>query len=158
MHSVAALSDIRKPVETGVAYGWSSLALLAGMGPRDGARLVSVDMPYPKMGAETAVGVVVPEALRDRWTLVREPDRRGLDKAIACQGGRIDLAHYDSDKSWWGRRYGYARLWDALSSGGYFVSDDIQDNLAFAQMVERLGLPFAVTSSGGKFIGALRKP
>ena len=65
-------------------------------------KLVSVDMPYVKRGNEPYVGSVVPPALHENWTLIREPDRNGIAKAIKLHGGRIDLCHYDSDKSWWG--------------------------------------------------------
>lgn len=59
-------------------------------------------MPYPGRGNEASVGVVVPDAYREAWTIIREPDRRGLLKAITASGGLVDLCHYDSDKSWWG--------------------------------------------------------
>lgn len=158
LYAAVQLSGARRIVETGVAYGWSSLAILAALEGSTAGRLVSVDMPYPKMNNESFVGIVVPERLRGAWEIVREPDRNGLDKAIGRHGGTIDLCHYDSDKSWWGRKYGYRLLWDALASGGVFISDDIQDNLAFAEFVEAHGLAFAVTAFEGKYVGIVRKP
>lgn len=157
LYAAAELSDSRHVIETGVAYGWSSLAILCALDRREGARLVSVDMPYPKEGNEEFVGIVLTDEMKKRWTLIREPDRRGLEKAIAAIGGTIDLCHYDSDKSWWGRQYGYKLLWDALRPGGVFLSDDIQDNLAFAKFVEERSLRFAVTECGGKYVGIARK-
>lgn len=145
-------------VETGVAYGWSSLAALAAL-RQTGGRLASVDMPYPKANNEAFVGIVVPEAWRDRWTLVREPDRNGITRAIAAFGGQpLDLVHFDSDKSYAGRMYAYPLLWAALRSGGLFVSDDIQDNFGFRDFAQRLGLTPHITESDGKFVGILRKP
>lgn len=158
LYAATVLSGAKRVVETGVAYGWSSLAILAGLEGRSDARLVSVDMPYPKMNNEDFVGIVVPERLRAPWQLVREPDRNGLVKAIERLGGRVDLCHYDSDKSWFGRQFGYQRMWDALVPGGVFISDDIQDNLAFREFVEAGGLKFAVTGYGNKFVGILIKP
>lgn len=158
LFAAVRLSGASRVVETGVAYGWSSLAILVAMDDGRDGRLASVDMPYPKMANEAFVGCVVPERLRERWTLVRQPDRFGLDRAIAAFGGSIDLAHYDSDKSWQGRRWAYPRLWAALRPGGVFISDDIQDNMAFAEMIGRLDLPCAVTRSGTKFVGLARKP
>lgn len=158
LYAAVLLSGSCRIVETGVAYGWSSLAILAALEGREGAKLVSVDMPYPKMNNEDFVGIVVPERLRDPWEIVREPDRRGLEKAIARHGGTIDLCHYDSDKSWWGRRYGYGLLWKALVPGGVFISDDIQDNFAFKEFIEARGLKFAVTECQGKYVGIVRKP
>jgi len=158
LYAATKLSGSNRVVETGVAYGWSSLAILAALEDRAEARLVSVDMPYPKMNNEPWVGIVVPSPMRTNWELMREPDRRGLEKAIARFGGRIDLCHYDSDKSYWGRTYAYPLLWRALVPGGVFISDDIQDNMAFAEFVEKRELTFAVTEYEGKFVGITRRP
>ena len=73
----------------------------------------------------------------------------------AC--GKIDLCHYDSDKSWWGRHYAYPILWDSLKSGGLFISDDIQDNLYFSEFVKKKNLKFVIVEFEGKFIGLIRK-
>jgi predicted O-methyltransferase YrrM len=157
IHAAARLSGARHAIETGVAYGWSSLAILAALAGRPTARLTSVDMPYPKRNNEAFVGIVVPDPFRENWDLIREPDRRGLSKALSRHPRGIDLAHYDSDKSWWGRRYAYPMLWSALRPGGVFISDDIQDNMAFAEFVEDVGAPFAVTEYQSKFVGIVRK-
>ena len=158
LYSCVKLSGAKHVLETGVAYGWSSLAILAGQSEIEGAKLVSVDMPYPKMDNESFVGIVVPERFRSKWQLVRQPDRPGVAKAISKLDGQIDLCHYDSDKSWWGRKYAYPKLWKSLAQGGIFISDDIQDNFGFRDLAEKLGLPFAVTESDGKFVGIIRKP
>lgn len=158
LHAATVLSQAHKVIETGVAYGWSSLAILSGMGGRENARLVSVDMPYPKMDNDPFVGVVVPDELRQYWSLIREPDRQGVEKAIRQMDGSVDLIHYDSDKSYQGRKYAYPLLWAALRPGGVFISDDIEDNLAFSEFVAQHGTPFAVTQCESKYIGITRKP
>ncbi len=157
IHAAILLSGAKAVIETGVAYGWSSLAALAALRETDG-KLVSVDMPYPKAGNEAFVGVVVPADWRDRWTLVRKPDRNGIKDALALHGGRIDLVHYDSDKSYAGRMYALPLLWNALVPGGLLICDDIQDNFGFRDFAEKLSLPFAITESDGKFVAMLRKP
>ena len=157
IHAVILATGATRVVETGVAYGWSSLVILDALGHTDG-RLVSVDMPYVGAGLETHVGLVVPQRMRDRWTLLREPDRNGIRKALARFGGTIDLAHYDSDKSYPGRHFAYPLLWAALRPGGVLISDDIQDNFGFRDYAEGLGVPFAVTESTGKQVGVLVKP
>jgi predicted O-methyltransferase YrrM len=158
LHAAVVLSGAIRVVETGVAFGWSSLAILSALNGRSGAKLVSVDMPYPKMNNEAYVGIVVPDRLRGSWEILREPDRRGLQKAIERHGGTIDLCHYDSDKSWWGRDYAYPLLWDALRPGGLFMSDDIQDNMYFAEFSAAKGALTAVTKFAGKYVGVIRKP
>ena len=140
LFAAVQMSGAQKVVETGVAYGWSSLAILAGLQGRENAKLVSVDMPYPKMGNEAFVGIAVPDRLRGPWELVRQPDRNGLRVALSKIGGSIDLCHYDSDKSTYGRRFGFPLLWNALRPGGIFISDDIQDNMGFADFAEETGM------------------
>jgi hypothetical protein len=105
LYAATILSGARRIVETGVAYGWLGLAILAAIDGQEGARLVSVDIPYPKMNDKAFVGIVVPEHLGGSWEIIREPDRPGIRKAIARAGGVIDLCYYDSGKSWWGRQY-----------------------------------------------------
>lgn len=155
--AAARRTGARSAVETGVAYGWSSLAFLAAM-QQAGGRLVSVDRPYPGTGNEPFVGIVVPDEFRSNWTIVREPDRHGLRKAVAFFPDGIDIAHYDSDKSYRGRMYAYPVLWNALTPGGVFISDDIQDNMAFAAFVDARKLSFAVVAADSKYVGIAIKP
>ena len=157
IYAATLLSKAKIAIETGVAYGWSSLSVLAGLDDDPASLLVSIDMPYPKMNNEDYVGIVVPHSLQKKWHLIRQPDRRGIIKAIKKINRPVDICHYDSDKSYYGRSYGYPLLWDALKKGGIFISDDIQDNLAFKNFVESKNLVFAVTEYKGKYIGITKK-
>ena len=157
LYHCVRLSKAKKVIETGVAYGWSSLAILKALIKNKNGKLFSVDMPYPGKKNENDVGIVVPQNLRKNWILIRKPDRPGIIKAISQAGGQIDLCHYDSDKSWWGRHYAYAILWKSLKSKGLFISDDIQDNLYFYEFTKKNLLKFAVVEYEGKFIGLIRK-
>lgn len=158
LYAAALLSSSQRVIETGVAYGWSSLAILLAQDAGGDGRLASVDMPYPALGNERFVGIVVPEILQKGWTLFRESDRTGLPKAIRHFGGVIDLCHYDSDKSYDGRMFGYHALWQALRPGGVFISDDIHDNYAFRDFCANRHAEFRVTHSGNKYAGILVKP
>ena len=93
-----------------------------------------------------------------KWILIRKPDRPGIIDAIKESGGNIDLCHYDSDKSWYGRQYAYPILWESLKSKGIFISDDIQDNLFFYEFVNNKLLNFSVVEFEGKFVGLIAKP
>ncbi len=119
-------------IETGVAYGFSSLAILLSLQKRKEAKLISTDMPYYLLNNEKYVGCVVPEAIRSNWCLLRAADRQTLPKALKILE-IIDLCHYDSDKSYDGRMWAYKILWEALRTGGFFISDDIGDNTAFKE-------------------------
>lgn len=158
LYDCVRLLKAKRIIETGVAYGWSSLAILKALSETNNGKLFSVDMPYPFKNNEKYVGIVVPKYLRKNWILIREPDRPGIINALNQAGKQLDLCHYDSDKSWWGRHYAYPILWKSLRSGGLFISDDIQDNLYFSKFVENKSLKFAVVEFEGKFVGLIRKP
>lgn len=157
LFTLARGTKVTRAIETGVARGWSSLAILLALRSSDG-RLVSIDMPYPKLGAEDQVGLVVGEGLRRRWRLIRRADRDGLLPALA-ELGTVDLAHHDSDKSVEGRLFVYRTVWTHIRPGGILLSDDIEDNLAFrdfASSVDRR--PWVIRKSDGRgFVGVLVK-
>jgi len=157
LFSVVKNAKPKRIIETGVAYGWSSLIILEGLKGLDDCKLISVDMPYPKANNEDFVGIAVPERLRQNWEIVRKPDRNGLKQAIARHGGEVDLFHYDSDKSWWGRKFAFPLMWKHLRKGGVFISDDIQDNMFFAQFVSENTLKYAVTEFADKYVGIIVK-
>ncbi len=159
LYHLALQDGVKKVVETGVAFGWSSLAILLGVGPE--GQLFSTDMPYVRGGNEDYVGCVVPEDIRGGWTLIRLPDRQALPRALDALG-TIDLCHYDSDKSYVGRMWAYGLLWEALEPGGFFVSDDIGDNDAFRVFAGSIeSEPIVVGPGrydiGAKYVGVLRK-
>lgn len=152
----------RNVVETGVAHGFSSLAILLSVGRR-GGHLWSVDMPSPNLRDQRDVGIVVAEAQRRLWTLERSPDAVGLPRVLA-DAPALDLCHYDSDKAYEGRLLSYPRLWSRLRPGGVFMSDDIGDNTAFRDFAAEIGVvPMVVRapgsgSSGERYVGLIRKP
>lgn len=148
--------EASRVVETGVAAGWSSLAILLGLEQRD-ARLWSTDLPYPYLSSEQDwVGVAVPEHLRDRWELLRGADRDTLPVALAA-AGTIDLAHYDSDKTPAGASWAYGLLWEALRPAGVLLADDVGDHLAFRDFARRVGVTPTIIRDGRKFQGMLVK-
>lgn len=153
----------RRAVETGVAYGFSSLAILLGLRSSEGA-LISVDMPYPGRGNDRYVGCAVPQMLRGAWTLIRYPDSIGLPRALRSLDGPLDLFHHDSDKQYEGRAWAFPLAWKHLRSGGLLVADDIDDNTAFRDFSEHLNLePTVVRGAGAagagvRYVGILRKP
>jgi predicted O-methyltransferase YrrM len=153
----AELLAATRVLETGVAYGWSTLALLASLRLRSNAILHSVDMPYVKRNSDPYVGVVVPAELRNQWVLHRMADHEGIPRALRALGGEIDMCHYDSDKSYRGRRWAYPVLWKALRSGGTLISDDVGDNLAFIEFSEDIGETPLVIAKADRYVGVLRK-
>ena len=144
-------------IETGVAYGWSSFAILLAIKDFDNALLISNDMPYIKMNNEDYVGCVVPDNLKSKWQLQRLPDIKGIPLALKKFNNSIDLCHYDSDKSYMGRMWSSPILWKALKVGGLFISDDINDNLAFKHFCKSVDRKPIIIEHLGKYVGIIQK-
>ena len=144
-------------LETGVAYGWSSLSVLLAIKKNSVGQLASVDMPYVNMGNEPYVGIAVHPDLKSNWKLIRKADRQGIPEAVSHFGGQLDLVHYDSDKSYSGRMWAYPILWRALAKGGVFISDDIQDNVGFMEFCQSVSVPYYIYKSDEKYVGIILK-
>ncbi|MBB4806627.1 putative O-methyltransferase YrrM [Chryseobacterium defluvii] len=142
-------------VETGVAYGWSSLAALLSLEKRSGT-LYSSDMPYLAQDGDRYVGYVVPEYLKNSWKLFRFADKESLPKIFA-ENTDFDVVHYDSDKSYNGRFWAYNELYKHLRKGGAFISDDIGDNSAYQDFCEKNNIETTVVEYEGKYIGVFIK-
>lgn len=160
LYTCARGSSAARVLETGVAYGWSSLALLLALRDRPGAILASTNFHYPQFGDESFVGCAVPDEFKAEWRLFRGTDQSVLGEAVAA-ARPLDLCHYDSDKSYGGRMASYRVLWAELRVGGLFLSDDIGDNLAFAHFARMTGhepvVVGAPAKAGTKYVGAIRK-
>jgi len=160
LYWVAEHLKARRVVETGVAYGWSSLVLLLSLSRRRDGYLISTDKPYVNRNNDRYVGCVVPESLKTFWEIVKGADRDVLSKALN-KSGPIDMCHYDSDKSYEGRMWAYRRLWKSLRQGGYFISDDIGDNIAFRDFCRQVStspiIVKAISGTRAKYAGILIK-
>ncbi|KAA9377529.1 class I SAM-dependent methyltransferase [Microbispora cellulosiformans] len=139
-------------LETGVAAGWSTTAILAAMRANANGRLLSSDFPFFRLpDPERYIGYVVPGDLRHRWTLRVRGDRRNLEELLSPDT-MVDLVHYDSDKTRKGREFFLRRVRPHLTRQHVLVMDDIQDNLVFREYAERQPA-FRVFEYEGKFIG-----
>lgn len=126
---------VKNVLETGVAYGWSSLALLLSLQNRASGTLYSIDLPYFHLQNDEYVGCVIPHDLKRHWTLLRMADKEGLRKVVKLCNS-FDLVHYDSDKSYTGRLSSYKFIWPYVREGGVLISDDVGDNFAFRDFAE----------------------
>lgn len=142
-------------VETGVAAGWSSQGILSAIrqNNNEGA-LFSSDFPYFRYkNPEKYVGFVVDEDLKQNWMLFIDGDQNNLPRITENLQNPVDLFHYDSDKSYEGRKFAYGMIEPKLSDQAVVMFDDIQDNLHFKDFVADHPWPFKVFEFEGKYIG-----
>ncbi|HVL49203.1 MAG TPA: class I SAM-dependent methyltransferase [Candidatus Thermoplasmatota archaeon] len=129
-------------VETGVARGVTSHAILSALEDNGRGRLVSVDLPGLEAGATEAVGELVPEALRARWDLRLGPSA-SLLPGILRGVGPVDLFIHDSAHTYRNMAREYALGLAALKPEGVLMSDDVCND-ALLEIVERERLDLAV--------------
>lgn len=142
-------------VETGVANGVTSAAILRALAENDRGTLVSIDLPHLHPRAAAGTGAAVPEELRDRWRLVLGPSRRALPRELE-KVRSIGLLVQDGSHTTEGQLFDYRSAWPHLVPGGVLLSDDIGDAFVeFASEVEAEEL--LVAQARAARIGALRK-
>lgn len=127
-------------VETGVSIGYSSRAILSALAQNDRGHLYSSELQYLHDGdSYQYIGLLVNPELKDRWTLLTQGDRVNLT-AIGKQIGRINLFHYDSDKSISGRIFACKMALDRMHPGDVIVLDDVNDNdhlMSLSRLLDR---------------------
>lgn len=149
---------LRKPltvVETGVAAGWSSAAILKSLQINGSGNLYSTDLPYKnRPGADQAIAILVEEELKVNWYLDTNGDRIGLPK-IVKEVEKIDIFHFDSDKSYSGREFTFDTVKRKLAKDSIVIFDDIQDNFHFKDLVEDQALNYKIFEFQNKYFGVI---
>jgi len=156
-------------VETGCFTGWDSAVILAALRANGSGRLTSIDLPArggqfsqladrPRAGLLPGLepGFLVPEELRDRWTLIVGDVREELPPLLE-RLGRVDLFFHDSDHTYAHMIWEYATAWRYLAPGGLLVSDDISWNPSIRDFAAGIGVPLVIHRRSPN-VGALAAP
>jgi predicted O-methyltransferase YrrM len=130
-------------LETGVANGASSYFILSAMRANGRGHLTSIDLPVTAdsqtfLPAGRNPGWLVPDFLRDRWTLLLGDTRQLLPAAVKGLAP-LDIFIHDSDHSYETMRFEYETAWPAIKDGGWLISDDVDFNTAFQEWSLRHG-------------------
>ena len=145
-------------VETGVAAGWSSLAILRAFKKNGMGNLYSSDFPYYRLEKpEQYIGILAKnEDNISNWYLDIEGDDKALPEILKRIGeNNIDLIHYDSDKTYNARNKALKILYPKINFQTIIIFDDIQDNLHFKDLVEKTKEKFCVLEFQDKYIGII---
>ncbi len=122
-------------IESGVARGLTTAAILRALALNGAGHLWSIDLP-PLLERElsTQTGAAVNARDRVRWTLLSGSSRRvlpGLVRKLA----RVDLFIHDSMHTGRNVKFELDRIWPALADGGAVLVDDVERNAAFGRFV-----------------------
>lgn len=142
-------------VETGVCNGASTSVILSALHRSGRGILHSIDYPevigqdvdpaafWAGKGGSAippgeAPGWLVPERLRDRWTL-HVGRSQELLLPLLSRLKEIDAFFHDSEHSYACMSFEFDAAYSHLRKGGVLAADDINANDAFTQLVERTG-------------------
>jgi predicted O-methyltransferase YrrM len=169
-----ALCRLLKPrivIETGVGLGASSAFILQAL--QDNNRnnrddggcgadgLFSVDLPCSFYQSDAGIpideaaytshhdtpGCLIPENLRDRWTLILGKSMDQLPRL--CQRlGTVDFFFHDSEHTYQNMIWEYRTVWPRIRLGGALASHDVDWNSAFADFAQANNLEPSIPVDG----------
>lgn len=122
LHWLVCLLKPDVVVETGVASGASSRAILEAMNVNARGHLYSSD--FEAVIPREYVGLCVDQDMHARWTLLHDGDRTNIPEILESAGS-IDLVHYDSAKSKEEMSWVLDTLSSSLSRRAVLVLDDV---------------------------------
>jgi len=141
-------------LETGVASGVSTAYLLLALKKNNHGTLQSIelgDTAYLPPGREP--GWIVPDWLRDRWTM-HIGDSRALLQPIAQKLAPLDIFIHDSLHVYDHMMFEFTEAFPFLRPGGILISDDALWNAAFNEFSARVHAPESRIIRG---VGVMRK-
>lgn len=140
-----------RTVETGVANGHSTYALLRAIQANGAGRLHSVDV-------DPDVGQLVPESLRSGWQLhVIDPAKpeEGL-RRILSSNAPINLFLRDSDHRYLQMLFEFQEASRHLAHDGWLVTDDADTTHAFIDFCDRAGVQPVILVEARKVAGLVQ--
>ena len=143
--SLYLLIRLLKPnriLETGVASGSSSAYLLCALRDNKKGKLFSIDLPPDNLPTGKCAGWIVPEHLRDYWSL-HIGDSKELLKPLLVEIGEIDCFVHDSLHTYEHMMWEFRTAWEYIRPNGLFLSHDVGANEAFFDFMKEKGIPWS---------------
>jgi predicted O-methyltransferase YrrM len=148
VYALARAVRPRSVVETGVCYGVTTGYILQALQVNRSGHLYSIDLPPLGENADSYIGSLVPQSLKYSWTLLRGSSKRLLPN-ILRERGSIEMFVHDSLHTLPNMRREFTTVWPFLRPGSVLVSDDIEENSAFAELSQRPEVRHSVILASG---------
>lgn len=120
-------------VETGVAFGTTSVFILKALEKNGHGTLHSIDFPPLMPKYEESWGILVDEPLKEIWRFHRGSSKQLLPKLLN-EVGTVDLFVHDSLHTYRNMLREFETVWPRLRPGGMIISDDVDYNEAFGAL------------------------
>ena len=146
-----------KVVETGVAYGLSSMYILQALFENKKGILYSIDSVFSPWQSQEIIGSAIPTHLRENWRLVFGSSSEKLEETLSSLGS-LDIFFHDSLHTYKNMQFEFKTAWPFLNKDGFLISDDISGNNAFHDFYSKMSLePFILPQNEKSFLGILKK-
>ena len=154
------LCKILKPktvVETGVAYGLSSMYILQALYENKNGTLYSIDSLFSPWQSKEMIGSAIPSHLYKNWKLILGSSSEKLNETLSSLDS-IDIFFHDSLHSYKNMKFEFNTAWPFINKNGFLISDDISGNNAFYDFYSKLNLdPYILPQHEKSFLGILCK-
>ncbi len=136
----------KRVIETGISSGYSARLLLEALERNGDGHLDSIGIDVfgatrrpgeaPTPLDQRHVGWLVPDRLKDRWSLRIGPSEEQLPPLLAGGVQDLDLFLHDSLHQYATMRWEYTTAFPALAPGGLLCSHDIHANGAWSEFLQ----------------------
>jgi len=133
------LCRILKPkniIETGVAYGLSSLYILKALDKNGVGTLHSIDSIFRPWQNKEMIGVIIPDNIKSRWNFVFGKSSERLEQ-VFNKVGNVDIFIHDSLHTYKNMIFEFQCAEENLKENGIILSDDVLGNDAFYDFTNR---------------------
>lgn len=146
-----------KVVETGVAYGLSSMYILQALEENHKGSLYSIDSVFSPWQTKEMIGAAIPSHLKQRWKFVFGSSYEKLNTLMSSLGS-IDIFLHDSLHTYKNMMYEFETALPFIAKNGFLISDDIGDNNAFYDFSAKMKFDSLILKQKeNSFLGIIRK-
>ena len=143
-------------IETGVGAGFATHSILSAIEKNNFGSLFSSDFPYFKVSDPLKyIGMLLDENQKKFFNIKTKGDRFNIPQFIKSIK-HIDFIHYDSDKSYSGKKWFFNFIKPYISPKTIIVIDDIQDDSFFLDYInENKIVNFKIFKCDNKYVGLI---
>jgi predicted O-methyltransferase YrrM len=159
LYALCRITKPEKVVETGVAYGLSSVYILQALHDNQKGKLYSIDYIFRPWESKEMIGALIPDSLRSRWELIFGVSSEKLQNLLKSLES-VDMFIHDSQHTFKNMLFEFKTAWPFVKKNGFLLSDDILNNNAFHIFCSSINLkPLVLKQEGSSksYTGILQK-
>ncbi|MCX8171860.1 MAG: class I SAM-dependent methyltransferase [Candidatus Bathyarchaeota archaeon] len=137
-------------LETGVSAGRSSTFILAAL--YDNMKYDNMKGVLYSIDPNPNSGYAIPEKLKDKWRFINTTSEGALPNLLE-ELNQIDIFLHDSLHTYECMIFEYKSVWPFIRKGGFLLSDDVDQNLAFRDFCQNISKDAIIVYLSGNFAG-----